>query len=171
MDPATPAALNTLVLTTLRQVPRETAASSLRQRSDTPASRGCSRWATCGASARAFMADTGVTCGSPLLGRLTRHDAQLARAMTAHERRDTRLATLPAQTASSTANAHQRSHVTWQKGGGYCLWVARASYLPRLQPLQLRSALAALTWLPPGSAHLFGGRRQRSCRTLGTCCS
>ena len=88
MDPATPAALNTLELTTLRQVPRETAASSLRQRSDTPASRGCSRWATCGASARAFMDDTGFTCGSPLLGRLTRDDEQLARALAAHERKE-----------------------------------------------------------------------------------
>ena len=29
---------------------------------------------TCGASARALMANTGVTCGSPLLGRLTRDD-------------------------------------------------------------------------------------------------
>ena len=171
MDLATPAALYTLALTTLRQVPRETAASSLRLRSNTPASRGYSPWATRGASVRAFLANTGVTCGSLLLGRLMRDDEQLARAMTCHERQYMRLATLPAQTASSTANAHQRSHVTWQKGGGYCLWVARASYLPRLQPLQLRSALTALTWLPLGSAHLFGGQRQRSCQTLGTCCS
>ena len=116
------------------------------------------------------MDDTDATCGSPLLGRLTRDDEQLARAVAAHDRRDTRLETLPAQTASSTANAHQRAHGTWQNAEGrrillvgskgiktVCLSVCLASYTPRLQPLQLRSTLAALTWLPPGSAHLFGG--------------